>query len=202
MALSGSYQVIISALGVSLQDGGGTITATQGIEPVDVVLPAAHAVGSWIKTDANTADGALTTGHGIVTGKVDVYWTGGYRYGVDAVVNINALALDGGAGTDFPASANTTITVCQQTALDVSFDGDNLVLLGALSVRGGLLVFRDAGGTVIGDPVELTANKTWGWATGRGVNPLSGDAVASATASHASTVGTSSLRMTGLQYSV
>ena len=56
MSLQGTYQIIISALGISLQDDSSTpIQATQGIDPADVTVPAAKTVTDWVKTDANTA---------------------------------------------------------------------------------------------------------------------------------------------------
>jgi hypothetical protein len=200
MALAGSFNIIISALGVSLQGSGGDLLASEGIEPVDIALPAPKAVTDWVKTDANTAAGDLPAGHGFSSGKVDVFWTGGKRYSVDAVIVVNALSLDGGAGDDFPANGNLTVVVCPQTALDVSFDGDNLVLIGAMSTKASLLIFRDGGGAVVGDPIVLRANFPWAWATGIGTNPLSGNAIASASVSNSDTAGTAAFKLTGLQY--
>lgn len=204
MSLKGTYSVIISALGISIQGGSGadTIEAQQGIDPVDKDIPAAKAVSAWVKTDANTADGTLANGHGLASGKVDVFWDAGYRYGVDATIAGNAIGLDGGAGDDFPESADTTVVVSPANVIDVSFDGDNLVLIGAILSRNGLLVLRDAAGAVVGAPQRLSANMSWGWATGRGPNPLTGNAVASGTISNASTVGTANFKLTGLQYPV
>jgi hypothetical protein len=202
MSLSGTYEVIISALGVSIQGINQPLLASEGIEPVDVVLPVAKPVSSWVKTDANTAAGNLPANHGLTDGKMDVFWTGGRRYGVDGTIATNAFSLEGGAGDDFPASADETVVICPQTSLDVSFDGDNLVLIGAIATRAGLLLFRDSGGALIGNPVDLLANVPWGWGTGRGANPLSGNAVASATVSNASAEETANFKMTGLQHAV
>ena len=108
--------------------------------------------------------------------------------------------LHGGAGDDFPASGELTVVVCPQLPLDLTFDGDNLVLVGAISTRGGLLLFRDSAGALVGSPVELIANVPWGWATGRGTNPLRGNAVASGSISNSDTAGTAGFKLTGLQY--
>jgi len=62
------------------------------------------------------------------------------------------------------------------------------------------LLFRDAGGNLIGNPVELIANVPWGWATGRGTNPLAGNAVASGSISNSSIAGSAGFKLTGLQY--
>ena len=202
MSLKGSYQTIIAANGVSIQGGVSVFAAQQGIEPVDTELAAGAAVSAWVKDDANTASGNLTAGHGLSTGKFDVFWTGGRRYNVDGTVTVNALALDGGAGDDFPANGTSGIVVCPPTTLDVTFDGDNLVLIGALLSRLGLLIFWDSGGALIGDPVDLRALLPWGWATGFGNNPLAGNAVDHVTVSNGSSEGTAAFKLTGLQYAV
>ena len=167
---------------------------------MDTTVPAAKPVTSWVKTDANTAAGNLPAGHGFTDGKFDVFWNGGKRYGVDGTIATNALRFDGGAGDDFPGNGDATVVVCPQTPLDLTFDGDNLVLIGAISTRGGLLLFRDSGGALVGSPVELIANVPWGWATGRGTNPLRGNAVASGPISNSDTAGTAGFKLTGLQY--
>lgn len=198
--LNGSYEILISALGISIQGSAGSLQAKQGIDPADIEIPAAQAASSWVKTDANTAACNLTAGHGFTSGTFDVFWTGGKRYGVTGTVIDNALALDGGAGDDFPASANTTVVVARQTALDETFDGDNLTLIGAILSLNGLLLFRDSGGALVGNPVVLTGNLPWGWADGIGSNPLTGNAVASASVSCSDTTGAAEFKLTGLQY--
>lgn len=200
MSLQGSYEVIISALGITIQGTSGAIQASQGIDPVDTTVPAAKPLTGWVKTDANTATGNLPVGHGLTDGKFDVFWNGGKRYGLNGTIATNALTLDGGAGDDFPASGTTTVVVCPQTPLDLTFDGDNLVLIGAISTKNGLLLFRDSGGALVGNPVELLPNVPWGWASGRGTNPLAGNAVASGTITCADTAGTAGFKLTGLQY--
>jgi len=97
---------------------------------VEVTLPAGKDVTSWVKTDANTAACNLPSGHGYTDGKFDVYWSGGYRYGVDGTISTNALSLDGGAGTDFPSSATTGVVVCKRVVINKAIDGDNLAAIG------------------------------------------------------------------------
>ena len=200
MSIPGSYQTIISANGITIQGGESVFAARQGIEPVDTTIGAGKTVTDWVKTDANTAACNLPALHGYSSGKFDVFWDGGRRYNVDGTVNVNALALDGGAGDDFPESATAGIVVCVPTTLDVTFDGDNLVLIGALLSRNGLLIFWDAGGAVIGEPIPLAALLPWGWATGFGTNPLAGNAVDHATVSNGSADAAASFKLTGLQY--
>ena len=41
MSLQGQYEIIISALGITIQGSSGTLLASQGIDPVDTTVPAA-----------------------------------------------------------------------------------------------------------------------------------------------------------------
>jgi hypothetical protein len=86
----------------------------------------AKAISSWVKTDANTAAGNLSGGHGLSNGTYDVYWTGGARYDVGVTISTNACAFEGGTGDDFPASATATVVMAPQTVLTgFTLDGDN-----------------------------------------------------------------------------
>ncbi len=115
---TGNYSGSFSAGGVSMSFN--TAYTAESASGVEVVIPVAKALSSWVKTDANTAAGNLTGGHGLTTGTFDVYWDGGARYGVPVTITVNACALDGGAGTDFPASANTTVRICKQVEIDIN----------------------------------------------------------------------------------
>ena len=88
-----------------------------GEQNLAVTLPVGKLASAWVKTDADTAACNLAASHGIVTGKVDVYFAAGSRYGVDAIVTVNAIALDGGTGTDFPASAAVDVVIAQQVTI-------------------------------------------------------------------------------------
>jgi hypothetical protein len=111
------------------------------------------------------------------------------------------VQIDQGAGSDLPPQG-TALVVAKQVGLDLSFDGNYLVLIGAIAKRGGLLLFRDSAGALVGDPVSLLADVPWGWAKGRGVNPLRGNAVASGTVSNGSAEGSATFKLTGLQHEV
>lgn len=96
----------------------------------EVSLPAGKLVTSWVKTDADTAAANLPAGHGYATGKFDVYFAAGMRYGVDGTVTGDAIALDGGTGTDFPATAAADVVVTRQVEIATAIDGDNVKLFG------------------------------------------------------------------------
>lgn len=105
---------VFGGKGVSNDIGSAT---SDGEINLEISLPVAKAASAWVKTDSDTAACNLTAGHGIVTGKVDVYWTGGSRYGVDCTVSTNALALDLGSGDAYPATANATVVIAQQVTI-------------------------------------------------------------------------------------
>jgi hypothetical protein len=200
MSLQGTYEVIISALGITIQSNV-TRLASQGIEPVDVDLPAGKA--GTLTTRTNNTDGAatLSAGHGILTADVvDIYWDGGCRYGaIVGTVAGNVVPFGSGSGDNLPL-ATTALVVTKQVSLDVTFDGDNLVLIGASASQRSHLTFVDAGGAIL-HPVAIDPGEAWAWVSDTGVdNPLSGNAVASIKASNGSSTNSSNLKLTGLQY--
>lgn len=89
--------------------------------PGEFTLPTAKAVTGWDQSDANTASCTLASGHGLTSGKYNVFWTDTgvdkVRYGVDGTISSNTLSLDGGAGDDFPVDATSGITVSKQVEI-------------------------------------------------------------------------------------
>ncbi len=144
----------------------------------EITLAAGKAATDWVKTDANTAACNLTAGHGYVSGKADVYWTGGMRYDVDMTVTVNALALDGGVGDDFPANGNLTVVVCTPQQINTAIDGDAVKLFIANSTQRASIYFEDAVGDSIVQ-IDLVADNpyTWNYTSGQ-TNPLTGDPIA------------------------
>jgi hypothetical protein len=199
MSLQGTYGLIISASGITIQTNA-TRTASQGIEPVDVNLAAGKAGTLSTRTDNDTGVATLSAGHGILTGdKVDVYWSGGCRWGMSAVVAGNDVTIDLGAGTNLP-NQGTALVVTKQVSLDVTFDGDNLVLIGASASQRSHLTFVDAGAVTL-FALEIAAGEAWAWISNTGItNPLTGNAVASIKVSNGDSTNSSNLKLTGLQY--
>lgn len=153
----------------------------------EIPLAAGKAASDWVKTDANTAACNLAAGHGYTNGKVDVYWTGGMRYGVDMTVSTNALALDGGAGTDFPASAATDVIVCKTQQINTAIDGDNSKLFVVNSTQRASVNFKSAADATIRQ-IELVADSPYIWnASSRQTNPLTGDPITVCYASNGTT---------------
>lgn len=195
---------IVTLTGGSIPMSASGVRTGDGLDSREVTIPAAKAVTAWVKTDANTAACNLPGGHGYTDGKFDVFWTGGYRYDVDGTIVTNALSLDGGSGTDFPASADTTVVVCKHVQCNVSIDGDALVLLGEQAliaeVNGAStrvhIHYEDGAGDSIANRL-LTANDAptitdvYGGAT----NGYTGDPITVAYATNANTSYSATLRI-------
>ena len=196
--------------GVGLSGGGSSIQKTinrTGDSNVvaEVTLPVACPLSSWVKTDADTAAGNLAGGHGQTSGTYDVFWTGGRRYGVDVTITTNAVALDGGSGTDFPASANATVTIVKQTVINVAIDGDAVSIAGfsleytdASLASAGQLTLKDSGAADIahldlvgGAPVVYDI-------TGGATNPFTGNPIVVAYGSQANSTYTATLKILAL----
>lgn len=185
--------------GYSFNDNEATVTFT-GIVAVEKALPAlASAQTGTLTTRTNNSDGVatLTTGHGIVTGKVDIYWAAGVRYGVDGVVSSNEVTISGGAGDNLPTQS-TAVTVVIPTTLNVNFDGDEVEIIGLFyrntsdSGAKAHIALTDAGTAVIKEadlvPVESHGGlaNTWN-IEGGDANPFTGNRITAGTASHDST---------------
>ncbi len=153
----------------------------------DIPLAAGKEVTDWVKTDANTAACNLPADHGYTDGKFDVYWEGGMRYDVDGTIVTNALSLDGGSGTDFPASATEDIVVCKHQQINTAIDGDNILLWTVNATKRAHVHFEDADGDTIRDQ-ELLADQPWTYAASSGdASPLTGDPVTVCYASNGET---------------
>jgi hypothetical protein len=198
----GSFVGTFSLGGVSFSNGGtpGSVTEFDHPNPYEISLPVGKAVTDWVKTDANTAACNLAGGHGQTNGKFDVYWSGGVRYGVDGTIVTNALALDGGAGDDFPASATADVVVCKQVPIVCNIDGDNIQVIGVflkndLDSDGVAHVdFQDSGNATIAqlDLVAGSVAHTYQIALGA-TNPFTGNPITQAHASNGSTTGPATL---------
>jgi hypothetical protein len=199
-----TYGVSLSGGGVSIQK---VVTRT-GDHPnaYEVSLPAGKAVTAWVKTDANTAACNLPTGHGYTNGKFDVYWSGGMRYGVDGVITGDAIALDGGAGTDFPASATSGVVVCKQVSINSVIDGDALEIIGLsleyaspTSTSVGHVDMQDSGPATVTE-LDLSANAPLIYdIDGGAANVFTGNPITVTKASHNDTSNSATLKIVALE---
>ncbi len=199
MQLSGS----VSGGGVQIQSG--VTRSADNVAGYDPTLAAGKDVTSWVKTDADTAACNLPGGHGYSNGNFDVYWTEAgvqkVRYKVPGVITVNALALDGGSGDNFPASATTGIVVTKQSQLNINIDGDNLAAIGiqlALASQEattpGHITFYDVDDNpILSLLLKANVKKEWD-ITGGATNDFTGAAITYALASNGSSTASATFK--------
>jgi hypothetical protein len=176
------YGVQVSGAGIGIS---GAINRTaDGLIAIEPTVNTAKAISDWVKTDADTAAGNLTAGHGWATGTGDVYWTGGRRYDVGITIATDAVSFEGGTGDDFPASANATVKLAMHQQVNQVIDGDLLEIIAicfesttAGSTARGHVHAEDADGDVIAD-LDFDANEPRVWDVDSGqTNPFTGDII-------------------------
>jgi hypothetical protein len=200
---SASYGLSLSGAGLSIQK---SLTRTgDGQASVEVTLPAGKTVTAWVKTDANTAACDLPSGHGYANGNFDVFWSSGgvnyIRRNVPGTISTNALSLDGGAGTDFPASATSGVVVCRQVAFNIAIDGDNCKIVGVcaeiaaqVSTRQHVSLYDSADDEITN--LDLTANEpSICDITGGATNLYTGDPITDGVASNGDTTYEATLKI-------
>lgn len=98
---------------------------------LEVSLPAGKSGTLTTRTDANTGVVTVSSGHGITdTDTVDVYWSGGRRYGVDVTAtDSTTISIDLGSGDDLP-STSTAVVIVKQVPFNLALDGDNAKIVG------------------------------------------------------------------------
>lgn len=179
-----------SVSGGSVQVSNRVVRTADSVSGLEVPLPAGKLVTAWVKTDADTAGCNLPAGHGYTTGNFDVFWSESgvakRRYKVPGTITVNALALDGGSGDAFPATAAADVVATKQVAVNVAIDGDALAVLAAnlryASGEGkGSIAFYDVGNALIAQvdlpqaPYDITGGNS---------NPFTGNPITNALATN------------------
>ena len=145
--------------------------------------PAALAATAGTQTDWTSGTAfelTMDPGHGIQTGDViDVYWLEGgvekRRYDVDVgTVAGDVVPVTAGSGDAMPSSGSSALTAAVQQVIDTDFDGDLLVMIGALlSARGHLSFFATGDSNELA--IDFVGGEIWLWINGQtAVNPLAG----------------------------
>lgn len=160
--------------GVSVSGGGLSIAksiARTGDHPntYEITLPVGTAGTLSTRTDDDT--GVVTAaGHTLLVGdKVNVFWSGGKRYGmtVSAVagndVTVGTGAGETGSGDVFPA-ATTAVVITKQVSINTQIDGDEIEIIAIIaeasdpnSTAKAHIDLQDSGGATI-EALDLTAN--------------------------------------------
>ena len=191
-----TYQISVQGGGISVQQSvtrSGDLTVAS-----QVTLPAGKSGTLSTRTDDNTGQLTVASGHGITASDtVDVYWSSGRRYGVDVTaVASTTIDIDLGSGDNLPTQG-TAVVVCKQVAANVMIDGDNAKFVVVnFSVPGtstakSRVTFFDAvsgGGSAVGSGLDLAANEpSVTDVTGGDANGYTGSVILSLVASNGGT---------------
>ena len=191
-----TYSLSVQGGGISVQQSvtrNGDLTVA-----AQVTLPAGKSGTLTTRTDDNTGQLTVASGHGITASDtVDVYWSGGRRYGVDVTaVASTTIDIDLGSGDNLPAAA-TAVVVCKQVVANVMIDGDNAKLVvvnfavPGTSTAKSRVTFFDAvsgGGSAVGSGLDLAANEpSVTDVTGGDANGYTGSVILSLVASNGGT---------------
>lgn len=193
---SASVKQIVNVGGIQFEGASAVYQASSqiGHRPT---APAARAGTLTTRTNNTAGVVTLAADHGIVTGLVDVYWTGGVQYNVSATVAGNDVTLASGGGANLPAQG-TAVLVAQVVEIDTDFDGALAIVFGLYSERRAHVLFLQEDGTPI-TPFELLAKVPRTWITGQGDNPFSEEAVGKARVSCGEAGGSAAVAI-GLLY--
>ena len=138
---TGTLAFVMSIGGMAIKNNPITKTA-DGTVTREVSIPPGKAGSLTTRTDDGAGVITLAAGHGIAAlAVVDIYWTGGARYGV----TIDSL---GGAGDieltfdDTPTASgdalpakDTAVVVSPRVTVNVPIDGDAVEMCGVHSTR-------------------------------------------------------------------
>jgi len=159
----------------SLTVGGLTIQPVSVIRTGDhpntyeVVLPVGTAGTLTTRTDDDT--GVITVAsHSLIVGdRVNVFWSGGRRYGMlvssqtGTTITVGTAGGDIGAGDVFPATS-TPVVITKQVLINTAIDGDTIQILGIIAIATigtstakAHIDMQDAGSASI-EAINLTAN--------------------------------------------
>lgn len=186
----------LSLASLITRSGSGQISVEKKVSETDADKHLTPATAGTLTTRTDNNTGVVTsTSHGLATNdKVDVYWSDGIRYDMDATVSGSAVTVDGGAGDNLPA-LSTAVFICKQTTINVDFDGDDVEVLAALCNVRGHLLFEESDGTDIAE-TELTAGESYSYTSEtNATNPFTGDPVGLIKASVGSAATTAYLRL-------
>ena len=177
---------------------------------LQVTLPAGKSGTLTTRTDDDTGVVTVASGHGITASDtVDVYWSGGRRYGVDVTATAaTTIDIDLGSGDNLPA-ASTAVVVVKQVVVNKAIDGDNVEIIGFLAELaastgfGVRITFFDAvsaGGSAVGNGIDLDPNSPFVLdIEGGATNLLTGSPILSFVASNGDGSNACTLKIQGLQ---
>lgn len=190
---TGTLAFVMSIGGMAIKNNPITKTA-DGTVTREVSIPP----GKSGSLTTRTGDGAgvitLAAGHGIAAlAVVDIYWTGGARYGVtiDSLGGVGDIELTFDdtptASGDALPGKDTAVVVSPRVTVNVPIDGDAVEMFGVHSTQRGQVTFFSAAEAAIAQFTFAAAENVESWYSGSAAaNPLTGDPITYAEASNAS----------------
>lgn len=180
----------------------GKVTKT-GTGEIGHVLSLAAAEAGTLTTRTSATEGTITMGsesHTIETGDtIDIFWTGGFRYGVTVgTVSTTSVPLSGGSGNDLPAD-ETTVTVTQKTVIDTDFNGNKVEMFAAVNSARGHIIWMDSNGVETHEAELLAAEPHFFVADSGQTNPLADAGIDAVHVSQASSAAVSTFTL-GIAY--
>lgn len=164
----GSKLTTFSSGGMSFGNSQNSLQTYEHDNNYEIALPVGQAGTLSTRTSDTVGEATLGAAHGIETGDiVDIYWSGGVRYGVTVgTVAGTAVPFSLGAGDNLP-TASTAIVMTKQVTFDCHIDGDDVQVFGVFlrsadSDAVGHLDLQDSGDATIAelDLVEVDNNAT------------------------------------------
>ena len=203
--------------GLSLSIGGVTIQPASivrtGDHPNVFEVPLPPGTGGTLSTRTDDDTGVITAaGHALQVGdKVNVYWSGGRRYGmtVSAVagndVTVGTGAGEVGSGDVFPAQS-TAVVITKQVQINSQIDGDAIQIIGIMaqsadpnSTTKVNVDMQDSGNASI-EVLDLTANQpVITDVAGGATNIYTGNVIEKTLAANGSSTETITLKLLSLE---
>ena len=201
-----SYNVNLSIGGVNI--ARGVPRSGDHPNPYEITLPAGKAGTLSTRTDNDTGVATVASGHGITTSDlVDVYWSGGMRYGMSVTATTSTtISVDAGAGDNFPVAA-TAIVVTKQVSVNTAIDGDSIQVIGILAEYAtnpspavmSHVHFQSSAPATIAE-IDLTSNVPQVWdIAGGATNPFTGNPIVVCKASNGSGTDAATLKIVSLE---
>lgn len=168
---------------------------------LEVALPAGTAGTLSTRTDDNTGVVTVASHSITISDTVDVYWSGGRRYGVDVTAqDATTISIDLGAGDNLPI-ATTAVVIVKQVAFNLSLDGDNAKVVGvsyevadASGYGCRVTLFDSADDTIAGLDLDANVPNVVDIEGGQ-TNPYTGDPITDGVASNGSSSTAATLKV-------
>lgn len=187
-----NYGVSLSGGGISINQS--TPVTADGLDSREVTVPVASTGTLSTRTDNDTGVLTVGSGHGITTSdKVDVYWSGGARFGMTCSgAGATTIGVDAGTGDNLPSQA-TAITCDAQIQVNAAINGDEVEILGMQMLRTtpgstakGHASFQESDNTEIAEVDFLGSTPQVHHISGGATNIFTGDPIAKVMVSNGS----------------